>query len=290
MIKTPLQQSADALKQNDLVLDGYAVIASCMQNLDTTDLFQDTMHLEDHVLFFVLEGSLSLTHGKQTDSIGKNQMTLLKKGTAVQVEKRGNPDLDHLYHGMIFSLKEELIKSFLTSSEKITPKNMDGEANARVYPMTDCLVTFISSLQPYFQDSKGVYPGQLRLKIKEMLYNMAIGSYHMYQQILQLQQPVRPEIRDVIAQHYTSSISLTTLAELSGRSLSSFKRDFQAVYNTTPAAWIREKRLEKAKEMLETTQLPVADICFSLGFENVSHFSRIFKAHFKKAPTGIRTA
>ncbi|WP_262507198.1 helix-turn-helix domain-containing protein [Sphingobacterium sp. IITKGP-BTPF85] len=70
--------------------------------------------------------------------------------------------------------------------------------------------------------------------------------------------------------------------------LSSFKRDFKAIYNMTPASWIREKRLEKAKEMLEATQLPVSEICYSLGFENISHFSRIFKEYHGQAPTVFR--
>jgi len=57
-----------------------------------------------------------------------------------------------------------------------------------------------------------------------------------------------------------------------------------------PATWIREKRLNKAKEMLETTGMTVSEICYSLGFENVSHFSRIFKQFHGKIPTSLRQA
>ncbi|PTT16187.1 hypothetical protein DBR27_02730 [Flavobacterium sp. HMWF030] len=155
--------------------------------------------------------------------------------------------------------------------------------------MNECLVAFAHSMKPYFFDHSIVYPGQLRLKIMELLYDVAEGNRNMFLQILQLHEPVKADIKQVVEQHYASPVSLSELAYLSGRSLSSFKRDFQLIYNMSPALWIREKRLEKAKEMLETTVLPVSDICYTLGFENVSHFSRIFKEFHGQPPTLFRS-
>ncbi|WP_245592363.1 helix-turn-helix domain-containing protein [Ectobacillus panaciterrae] len=68
-------------------------------------------------------------------------------------------------------------------------------------------------------------------------------------------------------------VSLNELAYLSGRSLSTFKRDFRKIYNTSPMKWIRNRRLDKAKELLTHTSLSVSDVCFSTGFENIAHFS-----------------
>ena len=87
--------------------------------------------------------------------------------------------------------------------------------------------------------------------------------------------------------NYTSPISLEELAYLSGRSLSSFKRDFQSIYNTTPAKWIREKRLSKAHQMLQSSQMSVAEVAYSLGFENPTHFSRIFKQQYGISPISV---
>jgi transcriptional regulator GlxA family with amidase domain len=49
--------------------------------------------------------------------------------------------------------------------------------------------------------------------------------------------------------------------------------------------WIREKRLSKAYEMLRLSSLSVADVAYSLGFENPTHFSRIFKQQYGYAPS-----
>ncbi|MBQ9230659.1 MAG: helix-turn-helix transcriptional regulator, partial [Prevotella sp.] len=82
-----------------------------------------------------------------------------------------------------------------------------------------------------------------------------------------------------------SPISLDELAYLSGRSLSSFKREFQDIYGEPPARWIRAKRLSKAHDMLRSSSLSVADVAYSLGFENPTHFSRIFKQQYGYAPS-----
>ncbi|WP_167014327.1 AraC family transcriptional regulator [Chitinophaga sp. Cy-1792] len=281
-IPTRLEDSIDA--KNSLALDEVPVIEQCIQNTDE----KGVLHIEEHALLLILEGSISLSAGEQALTVYKNELTLLKKGTVLKYEKKGDQQKDNIYHEMVVILKDNLIKSFAAAAEKITPKEANGKVRAGVHTMTECLITFTDSLRPYFNHSPEVYAGQLRLKLTEMLYHLGIGNSSLFHELMQLRQPVQTEIREVVAQNLTSPVSLTELAHLSGRSLSSFKRDFLHIYNQSPATWIRNKRLEKAKEMLETTQLSVSDICFSLGFENLSHFSRIFKDYHGQKPSFYR--
>ena len=162
---------------------------------------------------------------------------------------------------------------------------MTEEYGAQVSPMSERLVAYCWSLAPYFNDPSQVNPGLLRLKVMELLYNVMDCSKNIFRQMLQLRQPVKTDIHRVVEENYTSPISLDELAYLSGRSLSSFKRDFQDIYGESPARWIREKRLAKAHEMLRSSSLSVADVAYSLGFENPTHFSRIFKQQYGYAPS-----
>ncbi|WP_166333075.1 helix-turn-helix domain-containing protein [Sphingobacterium chungjuense] len=284
MIKVPTSLIGGDAPQNSLVLDGCSVIEQCIHSTEV----KGTMFLEQHLLLIVLEGWVILTYGKQHYTVRKNEIILLKKATAVKYHKFGNTDNDNIYDSLMFSIKDDLLKSFLSTSE-IKISRPEGEIKAGVYPMNECLVAFAHSMKPYFFDHSVVHPGQLRLKIMELLYDVAECNRNMFLQILQLHEPVKSDVRNVVEKHYASPVSLAELAYLSGRSLSSFKRDFQNIYNVSPATWIREKRLEKAKDMLQTTSLSVAEICYSLGFENVSHFSRIFKVFHGQAPTVFRT-
>lgn len=285
IIKVPTSLIEGPAPQSSLLLDGCSVIEQCIHSMEA----KGTMYLEEHLLLFVLEGKNTLTYGKQVYQVNRNERILLKKATSVQYEKIGNPDNDNIYDSLMFSLKDDLIKSFLATTELAMPnKTIEGEVKTSVYPMNDCLVAFAHSIKPYFYDDSEVHPGQLRLKMMEMLYDVTIASRNLFHQILQLQQPVKSDVRQVVEQNYASPISLDELAYLSGRSLSSFKRDFQQIYNMSPASWIRERRLSKAKELLESTPMSVSEICYSLGFENVSHFSRIFKEYYGQAPTGMQ--
>ena len=162
------------------------------------------------------------------------------------------------------------------------------EQGVRVSKMSDRLVAYCWALSPYFDNPSQISPGLLRLKVMELLYNVMDCSSSIFQQMLQLRTPVKSDIRRIVENNYTSPVSIEQLAYLSGRSLSSFKRDFSDIYGEPPAQWIREKRLTKARQMLESSHSQVADVAYSLGFENPTHFSRIFKQRFGMSPSEIR--
>lgn len=154
--------------------------------------------------------------------------------------------------------------------------------------MDNRLITFIQSIKPYFNAPSTINPVLLKLKIMELLFDVSECNQNTFRQILQLLKPVRADIRYVVEQNYASPITMPELAYLSGRSLSSFKREFQTTYNMPPAQWIRIRRLEKSLEMLRNTPMTVSEIYYTMGFESPAHFSRIFKAQYGHPPTQYR--
>ena len=266
---------------SSLVLDGGSIIDQCI----VTAGERGTFFLEQHLLYVVLGGSVKLTCGRQSWTVSKNEMILLRRAQSVSYEKQGSEETGR-FESQLFAINDELLKDFLTSQQVVIP-SMTEELGTQVSPMSERLVAYCWSLSPYFNDPSQVNPGLLRLKVMELLYNVMDCSKNIFRQMLQLRQPVRTDIHRVVEENYTSPISLDELAYLSGRSLSSFKREFQDIYGEPPARWIREKRLSKAREMLRSTSLSVADVAYSLGFENPTHFSRIFKQQYGMAPSSV---
>ena len=264
---------------SSLTLDGGSIIDQCI----VTAGERGTFFLEQHLLYVVLGGSVKLTCGRQTWTVGKNEMILLRRAQSVSYEKQGSEETG-LFESQLFAINDELLKDFLTSQQVQIPQ-MTEELGTQVSPMSDRLVAYCWSLSPYFNDPSQVNPGLLRLKVMELLYNVMDCSKNIFRQMLQLRQPVKTDIHRVVEENYTSPISLDELAYLSGRSLSSFKREFQDIYGESPARWIREKRQSKAQQMLRSSSLSVADVAYSLGFENPTHFSRIFKQQYGYAPS-----
>ena len=66
------------------------------------------------------------------------------------------------------------------------------------------------------------------------------------------------------------------------------KRGFKYIHGTTIAKFHREKRLEKAKDLLMDTDTPLLAIADQCGFKSISHFSRAFKKHFGINPSKTR--
>jgi AraC-like DNA-binding protein len=86
--------------------------------------------------------------------------------------------------------------------------------------------------------------------------------------------------------NYRYNLKLDQFAQLSNRSLSSFKRDFQTTFKTTPGKWLLEKRLLYAKSLLNnSSKKAISEVAFESGFETVAHFSRSFKQRFGVTPS-----
>ena len=264
---------------SSLVLDGGSIIDQCI----VTAGERGTFFLEQHLLYVVLGGSVTLTCGRQTWTVGKNEMILLRKAHSVSYVKHGAKETG-LFESLLFAINDGLLKDFLTT-QQVQVQPTTEELGAQVSPMSDRLVAYCWSLAPYFNDPSQTNPGLLRLKVMELLYNVMDCSKIIFRQMLQLRQPVRRDVRRIVEESFTSPVSLDDLAYLSGCSLSSFKRDFQSIYGEPPARWIREQRLLKADEMLRSSNWSVADVCYTLGFENPTHFSRIYHQRFGHAPS-----
>ena len=97
-----------------------------------------------------------------------------------------------------------------------------------------------------------------------------------------------PSVVEVMEANFRYNLSLEEYAKLCHRSLSSFKREFQAQFNESPGKWLVQKRLEYASSLLRGSKLNVTEIAFESGFEDVSHFSRVFKVRFGTSPVVYR--
>ena len=60
--------------------------------------------------------------------------------------------------------------------------------------------------------------------------------------------------------------------------------------NSSPAKYIRQKRLEKAATLLKSTSLRIADIAYDCGFVDQAHFSKLFQRAYSLSPSSYRLA
>ena len=85
-----------------------------------------------------------------------------------------------------------------------------------------------------------------------------------------------------------NDISIEGLAEQTHRSLTSFKKEFRRIFDTSPHHWIIEQRLDRARILLSSTSRTVSEIGAECGFSNISHFIKLFKQRYRRTPASFR--
>jgi transcriptional regulator GlxA family with amidase domain len=97
-----------------------------------------------------------------------------------------------------------------------------------------------------------------------------------------------PSVVEIVQNNFTFNLTLPEYANLACMSVATFKREFKRIFRDSPARWMTRKRLELAVGLLENTTLSIGEITFECGFENQTHFSRIFKQKFGVSPLKFR--
>ena len=147
---------------------------------------------------------------------------------------------------------------------------------------------YIESLKPYFAETEKIENGLIKIKLLELLYDTGVHR-QKYNSSAVAAEKSRPDEHSAgDGKNLLNPVSIEDLAYLFGRSLSGFKRQFREIYNMPPARWIREKRLEKAKQLLAGSSYSVTDVCVLTGFSSFSHFSRVFKDRFGYSPSALK--
>jgi len=83
-------------------------------------------------------------------------------------------------------------------------------------------------------------------------------------------------------------LSVDRLAAAAHLSRRTFVRAFRVATGSTPAAWVRSRRLDEARLLLESTQLPVEQVAAHCGFGNAVTLRQIFAEAFGSTPSSYR--
>jgi AraC family transcriptional regulator, exoenzyme S synthesis regulatory protein ExsA len=97
--------------------------------------------------------------------------------------------------------------------------------------------------------------------------------------------PWKIDILEFLNENFMYNLSLKEIAQYTGRSLATLKRDFNKLSELSPSKWITDKRLEVAHQQLKYGSKNVSDIYHNLGFKSLSHFSTAYKRKYGIAPT-----
>jgi AraC family transcriptional regulator len=124
-------------------------------------------------------------------------------------------------------------------------------------------------------------------RLREMLARMLRVQRESFRQINDvnaLRVPTRVElwrrlnrVRDFIRVSFANQLTLADMARVACLSPFHFMRAFKGAFGSTPHEFLTACRIERARFLLERTELPVTQICFDVGFESIGTFSSWFR-------------
>ncbi|GAB5475485.1 MAG: AraC family transcriptional regulator [Maribacter sp.] len=177
----------------------------------------------------------------------------------------------------------------------VIKENCAWEMNTTKITPTDCVIPlhldktlkdYFDTMMNYFTLNAPPSKSLLKIKFKELIVNIATGGHNaeLADYFKEVSTNAKKALKPIMEEHFLFNLKLKEFAKLSGRSLATFNRDFFKLYQTTPGKWLKRKRIEYGKYLLETTDLNINQIALDIGFENTSHFIKSFKAHYKSPP------
>lgn len=97
-------------------------------------------------------------------------------------------------------------------------------------------------------------------------------------------------LRSWIDRHFSERCALEQLARMAHLAPTYFAARFRDIVGTPPMTYVRDRRMEHARLLLERTHHPVKVVAYSVGYSDISHFNRVFKQAVGRTPTEFRSA
>ncbi|MCG8393540.1 MAG: helix-turn-helix transcriptional regulator [Pseudomonadales bacterium] len=197
-----------------------------------------------------------------------------------------------------FVRKAESLKAFLVFFDDDIIARYLGRTGVPPNPIVPgydyCLVEDHGELADFFASIRReiTTPSYLDVKLLELLHLIHWSDRENRLPSLlsaRKRRPPRQNLAHILETLDTYQLTVSDLAHLSGRSLSSFQRDFKAIYGMPPKRWIHERKLSRARKLLMAGETPVTEVALTMGYENTSSFIKAFKARYGVTPRKIKS-
>ena len=214
------------------------------------------------------------------------QILYLKKGAEMIHQY-----FDDEYCMLGFFVSDELIRETYDEVKGQIPAPSDGTSDdftAREVTASAFLAGYFDSMLNYFRGHGRPPDPIMLLKIKELLITLMDSDRAIAAYFGSMASDQKPSVRSIMEKNFCFNLKLEQYADLCHRSLSTFKREFQQQFDEAPGKWLRKRRVQHAVGLIENTGMTLSQIALESGFEDLSHFSRVFKDSMGVPPSAWR--
>lgn len=241
--------------------------------------------LSETVLMFQISGQLTLETSAQKILTKRGDLLLMHKHQLVKMTKTPMEGQD--YETIYILLNQDVLRKYALENKIEQGEKYKGKPNVFI-PKNEFMQGFFQSLIPYMGKPREGLTSRLgRLKVKEAVELLLYAAPGLKAFLFDFSEPHKIDLEKFMLTNFHFNVHVEKFAQLTGRSLAAFKRDFQKTFGESPRKWLQDKRLTEARYQIEKKNKNPSDIYLDLGFESLSHFSRSFSQKFGMAPTEL---
>jgi|SRR5690554_825500 len=241
--------------------------------------------VSEHALGMILSGESQYFTNEGTFVIEEGTIGLARRNQLVKKVKKPAPNGEP-FKTINIILDQDSLHQY--AAENNIPKQSAYKGKSLVNLTGNVFLKgFFDSLLPYVDNPKKLTPKIAALKTREAIELLLQIDDSFQSFLFDFQEPHKIDLEAYMNHNYKYNVPLSSFAKLTGRSLSTFKRDFTKIFETTPKKWLQQKRLEQAHFLISKKKQRPSEVYLEVGFENLSHFSFAFKKQFGYVPTEL---
>jgi len=240
----------------------------------------------EHFLTYLFSGELVIEDRNQHVVANAGECVFVRRNHRLEMYK--NSKYDEPYKGISLTFNRSLLRDFFGNfkKNKLPKKVRISDENVFKIDGRPDVASLFQSLVPYFDENVSPTNEVTDLKLQEGIHAVLNSSDIFYPIMFDFIEPWKIDILEFLNNNYMDELTMEEIANYTGRSLATFKRDFKKISDLTPQKWLIKKRLEVAYVKLKEGG-KIKDVYMEVGFKNPSHFSTAFKQQYGVPPAEI---
>ncbi len=247
-----------------------------------TEISKQQILLNKNTFSFLQEGTKEVFFDNSAYAIDNSQFLLMKSGHCLMTEKLSKDSAN--YSSVLFFFSDEEVFKFLRKF-KLEASNSKKLHSTHSFNYDSFIKRFVESLLDISKLSKSIQENILKTKLEEiLLYLIDLQGLTFIHSLINNSDNQNQKFIQTIENNRLNKLTIKELSFLSNMSMSTFKREFEKNFNSSPSKWFQDKRLEHSAYLLKNESKRPSDIFEEIGYENLSNFIQAFRSKFGVTP------
>lgn len=248
----------------------------------STEISKQQILLNKNTFSFLQEGTKEVFFDNSTYAIDNSQFLLMKSGHCLMTEKLSSNS--KYYRSILFFFSNEDVFQFVRKF-KLEISNSKTPYSTYSFKYDSFTKRFVNSLLGISKLSKSIQENILKAKFEEiMLYLIDLKGLDFFYSLIDNSDNQNRKFIQTIESNRLTKLTIKELSFLTSMSVSTFKREFEKNFHSSPSKWFQDKRLEYSAFLLKSSSKRPSDIFEEIGYKNLSNFIQAFKIKFGVTP------